>query len=629
MKRNSIYRIFTILVSAAILFAACTKEPSDIKLNPTLSTSQVLNIKSDSATVVGFIVAAGSGFTEKGICFDIAASPTITSNKVIYDGTSKSATFQVKIGGLTRLTTYYARAYAINSSGPIYGEEVTFKTIAVIPVIANITSPVLASTTDKLVTATTSINITDDGGPDPTADITKRGVVYGLYAHPTVDSTSSKLDKYKTIATDEGTGKGTFISLATNLNGHVKYYFRAYATNKMGTAYSNEVSFTTPVSYPTVTTKAVTDITKISATSGGKVTYTGGSAITARGLVWGTSANPTTADNTIVDATSDSAFVSNITGLTANTIYHVRAYATNSLGTNYGSDIKFTTQANIIKFFVVGDYNSWNNSDAALYILSTATSTEAQGYVNFTATGGFKLTTDHSWDAAHTFGETNATTNTGVLTNPGNNISIASTGYYLIKADQGALTYSLTKTTWGVMGDYNGWASQTDMAYSATSKTFSLALHLTSGGAFKFRGTSDWNVNYGCTAADGATLDAGGTNIAVATTGDYALTLDLSHPNAYTYSANLWGMIGDFNGWGGDVVMTWDAGNSVFTGSFTATAAGAFKFRANGGWTVNLGGDINALTNGGANIAYAAAGDYTVTLDPWSLVATVTKTAKK
>ena len=151
-----------------------------------------------------------------------------------------------------------------------------------------------------------------------------------------------------------------------------------------------------------------------------------------------------------------------------------------------------------------------------------------------------------------------------------------------------------------------------------------MALHLTSGGSFKFRGTSDWAINYGSTAADGTTLDAGGTNIPVTLTAHYALTLDLSHPNQYTYSANSWGLIGDFNSWGGDVVMTWNSTNHVFTGIISATASGQFKFRANGGWNVNLGGDINALTSGGSNLSIPAAGNYTITLDPWGLKATIT-----
>ena len=187
------------------------------------------------------------------------------------------------------------------------------------------------------------------------------------------------------------------------------------------------------------------------------------------------------------------------------------------------------------------------------------------------------------------------------------------------------MTYSLTNTTWGIMGDYNGWSTQTNMIYNPSTLTFSLALHLTSGGAFKFRGTSDWNINYGSTAADGTNLNASGDNIPVTVTADYAITLDLSHPNLYTYSANRWGLIGDFNSWGGDQVMTWDATNHVFKATISASAAGAFKFRANGAWTVNLGGNLNALTAGGDNIPLTSAGNYTITLDPWGLKATVTK----
>jgi hypothetical protein len=99
--------------------------------------------------------------------------------------------------------------------------------------------------------------------------------------------------------------------------------------------------------------------------------------------------------------------------------------------------------------------------------------------------------------------------------------------------------------------------------------------------------------------------------------------MDLSQPNNYTYSANTWGAIGDFNGWGGDAVMTWDAVNHVFTTNITAAAAGAFKFRANADWAINLGGPLGALTQGGDNISIAA-GSYTLTLDPWAKVATVT-----
>jgi hypothetical protein len=122
-------------------------------------------------------------------------------------------------------------------------------------------------------------------------------------------------------------------------------------------------------------------------------------------------------------------------------------------------------------------------------------------------------------------------------------------------------------------------------------------------------------------------LNAGGANIAVDVESDYAITLDLSHPNEYTYSLNRWGLIGDATpgGWGDDTNMTWDATNNVFTVTLDLVSSGSFKFRANDGWDVNYGGDLNALTAGGANITIDSDGNYTITFDPWNLVATVTK----
>jgi hypothetical protein len=161
--------------------------------------------------------------------------------------------------------------------------------------------------------------------------------------------------------------------------------------------------------------------------------------------------------------------------------------------------------------------------------------------------------------------------------------------------------------------------------------TYNPALAVWTGGmpltvaAMKFRANHSWDYNYGSDLADG-TLSAGGANIPVSLAADYAITLDLSHPNAYTYSMNRWGVIGDATAdtWSSDQNMTWDATNKVFTVTLDLVV-GAIKFRANDAWDLNLGGDINALTSGGANISVTAAGNYTITLDPWGLKATVTK----
>ncbi len=97
------------------------------------------------------------------------------------------------------------------------------------------------------------------------------------------------------------------------------------------------------VTTPTVTTTTATSITTTEASSGGNVTADGGASVTARGVCWGASINPTTAGNHTTDGTGIGVFVSAITGLSPGTEYHYRAYATNSEGTSYGSDQTFTT----------------------------------------------------------------------------------------------------------------------------------------------------------------------------------------------------------------------------------------------------------------------------------------------
>jgi hypothetical protein len=95
---------------------------------------------------------------------------------------------------------------------------------------------------------------------------------------------------------------------------------------------------------PVVTTDIASLITNNSAVSGGNVTNDGGSSITVRGVCWSTDPNPTISDDTTSNGSGTGTFTSNITGLSKNTTYYVRAYATNSTGTAYGNEISFQTK---------------------------------------------------------------------------------------------------------------------------------------------------------------------------------------------------------------------------------------------------------------------------------------------
>lgn len=94
---------------------------------------------------------------------------------------------------------------------------------------------------------------------------------------------------------------------------------------------------------PELSTITVTDFTTTTAVSGGKITSKGATEIIANGVCWSTTSNPVITDSKTDAAVGTSKFVSSLSGLTAGTTYHLRAYATNSIGTAYGEDVKFTT----------------------------------------------------------------------------------------------------------------------------------------------------------------------------------------------------------------------------------------------------------------------------------------------
>jgi hypothetical protein len=92
-----------------------------------------------------------------------------------------------------------------------------------------------------------------------------------------------------------------------------------------------------------LSTSPVTEITRTTATGGGNITNDGGASVTQRGVCWSTGHNPTTTDSKTTDGAGIGNFSSSIISLTASTIYFVRAYATNSIGTSYGNEVTFTT----------------------------------------------------------------------------------------------------------------------------------------------------------------------------------------------------------------------------------------------------------------------------------------------
>ncbi len=305
----------------------CIKD-SPNPLIPTVTTATVTDITSNTASGGGNVASDGGALvTAKGVCWSTSSNPTTASSHTT--DASLTGVFSSSLTGLIQNTLYYVRAYATNSAGTAYGTGVTFTTLNSVPPTVLTT----AVTSIAQTTATGGGNVTADGG----APVTDRGVCWSTASNPTIPGNSH---------TNDGSGTGVFTSSLTGLTANTLYHTRAYATNNAGTAYGLDLTFTTlpnPV-IPTVTTTAATVIAQTTATSGGNVTADGGAPVTDRGVCWSTTSNPTIPGNSHTsDGGGTGVFISSLTGLAVNTLYHVRAYSTNSAGTAYGTDLKFTT----------------------------------------------------------------------------------------------------------------------------------------------------------------------------------------------------------------------------------------------------------------------------------------------
>ena len=332
---------------------------------PVLITTTISSITTTTASSGGYITSdGGAGVTARGVCWSTSLNPTVANSKTT-DGTG-AGIFTSSITGLTQATVYHVRAYATNSVGTAYGSDISFTTSSPAPVVPTLTTITITNITQ--ITAISGGNISTDGG----ASVTSRGVCWALTSNPTISSSK----------TSDGTGTGIFASSLTGLLANTTYHVRSYATNSAGTGYGSDVTFTTAVASisPTITTTAISSITQTTAVSGGNVTSDGGSAVSVRGVCWSTTINPTTANSKTTDGTGAGIFASSITGLLANTTYHVRAYATNGIGTSYGSDVSFTTTATPVAPIVT-------TTAASAITMTTATSGG-----NVTSTGGLTVT---------------------------------------------------------------------------------------------------------------------------------------------------------------------------------------------------------------------------------------------
>lgn len=185
--------------------------------------------------------------------------------------------------------------------------------------------------------------------------------------------------------------------------------------------------------------------------------------------------------------------------------------------------------------FVPGSYQAasgytadWS-PDKAPALSSVKSDNKYEGYVYFAAAGMFKFTDEPNWTI--NWGDDGKD---GTLEPNGKDIPI-DPGYYKMNVNLNTLTYTTTKTHWGIIGSATagGWDADQDMTYDMVNKVWTATLNLTAG-EIKFRANDDWGLNYGDRDAN-LTLEEGGDNIKIDTAGSYTVTLDLSKA-VYTYS---------------------------------------------------------------------------------------------
>ncbi len=223
MKKRDLLKSSTILFFILLLISSCKKDTPATK--PILSTIQPSSITDSTAISGGNVTSDGSEIIiSRGVCWNTSPNP-YTDNAKTEDGTG-SGEFTSKLTGLKPGITYHVRAYAKNAVETAYGNDISFTTNALLPIIT--TTEITAI---EITTATSGNTITFNGG----AAITASGICWSIKQMPTIADSTTK---------NESTTEPA-VSHLTKLLPNTTYYVRAYATNSVGTAYGNEVSFKT------------------------------------------------------------------------------------------------------------------------------------------------------------------------------------------------------------------------------------------------------------------------------------------------------------------------------------------------------------------------------------------------
>ncbi|MFD2584935.1 hypothetical protein ACFSR6_20730 [Pedobacter vanadiisoli] len=323
-------KITSILFMVIGLTISCTKDPA-LPLN-TNTKIEISKPNLSAITQIGATATAkaeggiNGDIVDKGICWSTATNPILNSAQQ-KSGGSGEGSFSVNLSNLIPGTNYFVRAYSQSKNEVIYSEQVQLKTIDY--QLASVTTSSVTNITLTSASAIGTVNATGGG------TVTTKGFCWNTSPTPTISDSRINV----------AGGLGAFTADIPNLNPGITYYLRTFATNQAGTAYGNQISFTTvSIKLATVGSINITSITKNGAFATGSVTADGGGAISSKGICYSTNVNPTIISSMYNNNGTGTGTVSySISGLQTATTYYVRAYAINSAGVSYGAQTSFKT----------------------------------------------------------------------------------------------------------------------------------------------------------------------------------------------------------------------------------------------------------------------------------------------
>ncbi len=328
---------------------------------PTVATVAASSVSSTAATLNGTVNANGASTT---VTFEYGTSTaygsTVTAAQSPVTGTNATSV-TAALSGLTPNTTYYYRVNGVNTAGTTNGTRLSFTT-----------SPIASTATTVAASSVASTTATLNGTINANNASTTVTFEYG-----TTTSYGSNITATQSPVT--GTNATSVTAVLTGLTPNTTYYYRVKGVNTAGTTYGAQLMFTAQGIAPTVTTQAVSLISTTIATGNGNLTSLGVPNPTAHGVCWNTTGTPTTSGSKVDNGgkTETGAFTASMTGLTPNTTYYVRAYATGWGGTVYGDQVSFKTDA-----------------------LALGVSSSAQSFIKTGASADISVTSNTAWTAS-------------------------------------------------------------------------------------------------------------------------------------------------------------------------------------------------------------------------------------